>query len=64
MTCCICEDSNPLRGMGYMQASNTATKLYSNGWRQSRCPDCERFTIWRRGGVRWVAGTATKGNQP
>lgn len=43
--------------------SNTATKLYSNGWRQSRCTDCERFTIWRRGGVRWMAGTAI-GSRP
>jgi len=61
MTCCICDDSNPLTGMGYIQASNAATTLYVHRWRQSRCRNCQRFTIWKRGGMRWEAGTVIEG---
>lgn len=54
MTECDCRAGDPLRGMTYAQASSTATRLYVQGWRQSRCKGCQLFTEWKRRGVRWA----------
>jgi hypothetical protein len=62
MTGCDCRAGDPLKGMTYAQASSTATRLYVQGWRQSRCKDCRLFTEWKRRGVRWAAETAAAGS--
>jgi hypothetical protein len=47
---CDCWKLNPLHGLGYTSAHETAASLIKQGWRQKQCGKCGYYTLWVKGG--------------
>lgn len=44
---CTCIGSH-MPQMPYGRAQHMATRLREAGWRQRKCQDCKRYTVWVR----------------